>query len=118
MKQCCDDVEIYPVHKQLIFNSDDVVLYISPSKTTSRWKKEEYIVSAAHDDSSNMAYTIDRNPHITGMRVRLTFTFSGCELIAPLYVTVSGLSGKELSWEECPEGILKVPIEGFCIEKK
>ena len=51
------------------------------------------------------------------MHVHLTFTFSGSGLVAPMYVTVSGLSGMELKREEFPNGIVKDPIPGFCVEK-
>ena len=46
-----------------------------------------------------------------GMRVNLTFTFSGAGTSAPLFITVTGMTEKEL-----PEDTsLLVEVKGLCI---
>ena len=66
-----------------------------------------YYKKACDDDD-------DINPK--GMRVKLTFTFTGEELVFNPYITVSGLIEIELPSNECPYGIIVVPIPGLSME--
>ena len=50
--------------------------------------------------------------------VKLTFTFTGAGQVFNLYVKVSGFTERELPSNECPSGILVVPIQGISLERK
>eukprot|EP00957_Ditylum_brightwellii_P201901 15327730-Ditylum_brightwellii.AAC.1 len=52
-----------------------------------------------------------------GMRVKLTFCFTGAgQTLAP-YVTVSGLTERELLCSVCPSGIHVIKIPGLAMER-
>eukprot|EP00957_Ditylum_brightwellii_P028084 2120003-Ditylum_brightwellii.AAC.1 len=50
-----------------------------------------------------------------GMRVKLTFTFSGAGQIFTPYVTVTGLTEMELPKDECPSGSEDMPDESSSV---
>eukprot|EP00957_Ditylum_brightwellii_P120872 9218807-Ditylum_brightwellii.AAC.1 len=51
-----------------------------------------------------------------GMRVKLTFTFTGAGQMSTPYVTVTGLTPRDFPPKSCPSRVLPVPIPGLCIE--
>ena len=51
------------------------------------------------------------------MRVKLTFTFTGEVQVFNTYITVSGLTDRGLPSNECPYGILVVPIPDISVER-
>ena len=53
--------------------------------------------------------------HLNGMRVRLTFTMPGTGSLAPPFITVTGLSEKELPVETCPSGVMHIEVPGLCV---
>ena len=56
-------------------------------------------------------YKMDNTNSYSGMRVKLTFTFSAIGACAPIFVSVCGLSERELPNDKC----LILEIEGMCI---
>ena len=115
-----NDKEIYPMYSTLLSSTDDTTLFVSPGRIDDKKKRDnEVLVSNEHDNSTQMYYkqsdeNLDKNAK--GMRVKLTFTFTGGGQMFNPYVTVSGLSERELPQKNCPSGILTVPIPGLCME--
>lgn len=58
-----------------------------------------------------LKYQLDNNKSMKGMRVKLTFTFSGGGTSAPQFITVTGMTKREL-----PEDTsLLFKVKGLCI---
>ena len=51
------------------------------------------------------------------MRDKITFIFTGEVQLFNTYVTISGFTERELPSNECPSGILVVPIPGISMER-
>ena len=65
---------------------------LSKAGTRSKYKK---------DDSNNMC----------GLRVKLTYTFTGAGTMAPIFISVLGLNEKELPQDQC----VSLKINGLCV---
>ena len=46
-----------------------------------------------------------------GLRVKITFTFSGAGTMAPIFISVLGLTERELPEEQC----ISLIIPGLCV---
>ena len=92
-------VEFYPIHRSLLASTDDTTLFISPGKLNPKPKEEMTLVSAIRDNKTQMNYkrsSKDDEENAKGMCVKLTFTFIGCGQMLNPYVTVAGLTEREL----------------------
>ena len=56
--------------------------------------------------------------HINGMIIRMNQTFNAMGATAPIYLTIHGLTLRELPPESCPSGVLIVPVNGLCISSE
>ena len=96
------DVDFYPIHRSLLASTVDTTLFTSPGKIVTHYKDNEMLVSSVHDNKNLMYYKKscgdDDDENSKGMRVKLTFTFTftGEGKVFNTYVTVSGLTEKEL----------------------
>ena len=50
-----------------------------------------------------------------GLRVKLTYTFSGVGVLAPPFISISGLTSEQLPLDTCPSGLLCLHITGLCV---
>jgi len=55
------------------------------------------------------------NDHFNGLRVRLTFTMNTAGVLAATFITVIGLTERELPKERFPSGVLHMSIKYLCI---
>eukprot|EP00957_Ditylum_brightwellii_P045691 3467171-Ditylum_brightwellii.AAC.1 len=114
-----EDKEFYPVHRSLLFSSDNTTLFISPGKFKIDPKNNEFLYSNLHDKKTQMLYEScdeDTQQIAKGIKVKLTYTFSGAGQTFTPYIIVTGLTERELPKDECPSGIFKVPMPGLCME--
>ena len=113
-------VDFYPIHRSLLAITDDTKLFIIPGKIITHCKYNEMLVSSVHDNKTQMYYKKscddDYNKNSEGMRVKIAFTFTGEGQVFNPYVAVSGLTEIELQSNECPSGIIVVPVRGISME--
>ena len=110
------DVDFYLIHRSLIARTYETTLFTSPGKISTHSKDNKILVSSVHDNKNQIYYKKscdDDDENEKGMRVKLTFTFTGEEQVFNPYVTVSSLTEIELQSNECPSGIIVVPITGL-----
>ena len=111
----------YPVYRSLISSSDETTCFVSPSKIEKESKNDEDVIASdEHNNSTQMYCKLQSgtpDSKAKGMRVKLTFTFVGHGKMLDAYITVAGLTERELPKSTCPDGILIVPIPGLCMER-
>jgi len=110
---------VYTIHPSLINNTDDTKMYTCKTAMGRGQAKGNYVFTA-HQSSlkvqQNSPKVRDDAPVVAnGVSVKPTFTLSAGGFVAPFYVTVYGLTERELPREKTPSGIRIVPIEGFCV---
>ena len=91
-----NDAPLTIVYTELIFPTDDTIQYIFEGKGE---KKDRFslVSSKSQKQSGTRAkYELSTSNHMMGMRVKLTYTFSAAGVIAPIFITVTGLSEREL----------------------
>ena len=116
------DVEFYPIHRSFLASTDNTKLFISPEKVGTHCKDNEMLVSSVHDKKSQMYYKKlcddnDDDENAKGMHFKRTFTFTGKGKVFNPYVTVSGLTERELPSNERLYRILVFPIPGISMER-
>ncbi len=83
---------VYPVEPYLLYLTDDTTEYIFEG---TQKKFVPYILttkSSISKQGANAAYKCKDNKSMSGMRVKLTFTFSAMGTCFPLVCTVTGLT--------------------------
>ena len=107
-----EDGEIVPVDPHNLSSTDDTVNYAFEGESTN-----SELVYFSKKDLDGMRSTHTQNAGCTdstrGIRVRYTVTITGSGKLAPVFVTVYGLSEKELNKELCPSGILIKKVRGL-----
>jgi hypothetical protein len=103
---------VYPVEPYLLYSTDDTTEYIFEG---TQKKFVPYVFttkSSISKQETNAVYKCKDNKSMSGMRVKLTFTFSAMGTCFPLDCTVTGLTEREmLTGEE----FLHVKVPGLCI---
>ena len=103
---------VYPVEPYLLYSTDDTTEYIFEG---TQKKFVPYVLTTKSSISkrgTNAVYKCEDNKSMSGMRVKLTFTFSSMGIYFPLGCTVSGLTDREM-----PTGkeFIQVKVPGLCI---
>lgn len=115
VQRCNPGMQICPVNPTLLFSTDDTTLYIF--KGTEKVPEKWYLCTNMEraDSGSYSAHITDKKVkvNLNGLRIRLTFTMSARGYTAPVFLTVYGLSERDLPVETCPEGRLYVKIPGL-----
>ena len=103
------------VKPQYVLSSDDIVTFAfaGTEKREAIWRVVgSKLLSKA---GTNAKYRRDDSGYMNGLCVKVTYTFSAAGTVANLFVSICGLTGKELPKGTCPDGILKIKIDGLCI---
>ena len=95
------DVGFYPIHRIFLASTDDTTLFISTRKLVHICKDNDMLFSSVHDKKSQMYYKKlcdddDDDENAKGMHFKRTFTITGKGKVFNPYVTVSGLTEREL----------------------
>ena len=85
-------VESYPIHRSLISITDDTTLFINPGKINTNCKEKKMLFSSVHDNKTQIHYEKscdddDDDENAEGMRVKITFNFTGEVQVFNPYVT-------------------------------
>ena len=106
-----NDVPILPVRPELILSTDDTVQYIFEGKgelnNLFRLVSSKAILKAG----TRSKYNNDDSKNMCGLRVKLTYTFTGAGTMAPIFISVLGLNDRELPQDQC----VSVKIPGLCV---
>jgi hypothetical protein len=115
VQDACGDVPLSVVKPQHALSSDDTVTFAfaGTEKKGAAWR----LVGAKSlgKAGANSKCQRDDSGCLNGLRVKITCAFSAAGTVADLFVSVCGLTEAELPKETCPEGILKIKIEGLCV---
>ena len=109
-----DNAPIYNVLPGLITSTDDTTVFVFKGETQELegW----YLVDKNHDNSKQSYFSNDTGgtDNKNGLRVRLTFTLNGVGMMAAPFITVTGITEKELPRNTCPSGVYILSIPGLC----
>ena len=106
-----NDVPIIPVRPEMILSTDDTVQYIFEGKGAGKDLFRLVASKALKKAGTRSKFMNDDSKNMCGMRVKLTYTFSGAGIMAPIFITVLGLNERELPQGQCVS--LKIP--GLCV---
>ncbi len=87
---------VYPVEPNLLYSTDDTTEYIFEG---TQKKFVPYVLTTKSSISkrgTNAVYKCEDNKSMSGMRVKLTFTFSTMGTCFPLVCTVTGVTEREM----------------------
>jgi hypothetical protein len=104
---------VYPVEPYVLYSTDDTTEYIFEG---TQKKFVPYILTTKSSISkrgTNVVYKCEDNKSMSGMGIKLTFTFSAMGTCFPLVCTVTGLTKREM-----PTGkeFINVKVPGLCID--
>ena len=101
----------------LTFPTNDTTIFAFKGTTykSDNW----YLMTALGSTNNNSAHSTYSNgfggtDHMNELRVRLTFIMYAGSSLAALFITVTGLTERELPVSTCPSGITYLSIEGLC----
>ena len=87
---------MYVVRPELITSTDDSTVYIFEGHSSKPDVFRLVTKESCATKGTNSVYNIDDSNAMCGMRVKITWTFSGGGTCAPLFITVSGLNEREM----------------------
>ena len=101
---------LFPLKPQYILSSDDTVMYIYEGK--GKESDEFHLVSskAITQAGTRARYKCEDTNTMQGMRCKLNFTYSAIDCCAPIFVSVCGLTEREMPCEPC----INVSVKGLC----
>lgn len=102
---------IFAVKSQYIFSTDDTVVYIYEGSSRKESNFKLVGSSAAYSSGVRAKYNHDDSNMMTGMRIKMTFTFSAAGTCAPLCIAVSGLTKYEMP----NSPVLMLKVGGLCV---
>ena len=106
------DIPLIPVHSHLIYSVDETgVYYLVDGPKGSKPKFVLASKSSYNNRGTHGLYRTTDSNKMDGIRVKINFAFAASGECFPLFVTVSGLTEKELPDHE----FVHVKIPGLCI---
>ena len=105
------NLHMHPIAPEYIYSTDDTTDYIFEGKGE---KKEKFVLASSRTmakSGSRSRYTQEDTKHMCGLRVKLTHTFSAAGVTAPIFISVLGLTTREMPNHQC----ISINIKGLCI---
>ena len=108
---------LQPVRRAYVMSTDDTTEFVFQGQGSNLSKAEFVLVSskALATSGTRAKFKTGSTDCANGLRVKLTHTFAANGTMAPLFVSVCGLTERELPTEQCPSGVLVLKIAGLCI---
>ena len=95
----------------MVLSTDDTVNYIYEGKGKENDSFRLVASKSVAKAGTRSKYKVDKSKNMSGMRVKLTYTFTGSGVMAPIFVTVLGLTRREMPNHHC----IAMDIEGLCV---
>eukprot|EP00984_Skeletonema_dohrnii_P032677 scaffold27202_cov108-Skeletonema_dohrnii-CCMP3373.AAC.2 len=111
MRRARGGAPIWVVRPDLLFSTDDTTAYIFDGKAGKEGKWVLASDRGVKNSGTSSIYRTEKVNMMNGIRVKITFTFSGAGMTAPLFITVSGLSEEEMPDDD----FLHVKVPGLAI---
>ena len=105
------NLPIFAVKPELLFSTDDTVNYIYEGKGETKDVFRLVASKALKKAGTRSKYKTGNSKNMCGMRVKLTYTFSAAGTMAPFFITVCGLSEREMPTDSC----IVLKIQGLCV---
>jgi len=104
----------------LVFSTEDSTMFVfkgKASNTETRYLLQDNGVKNGvfKYNQSVYGHKEGETDHLNVLRVRLTFTMNATCMIAATFITVTGVTERELPRDVCPSGILYIKIPGLCL---
>ena len=104
-------IDMFPVQPQYLYSTDDTTEYIYEGTKKDTPKFVLTSKKSISERGTKSVHRVEDNKSMSGMRVKLTFTFSAAGTCLPLVVTVAGLSDRELPGDD----FVHVEVPGLCV---
>ena len=111
MQKFYNNAPLTIVNPALLFSTDDTVQFIFEGKGVGVDQFRLVSSKCLKGSGTRSKYKLSNANNMNGMRVKMTYTFSGAGTGAPIFVTVLGLTERELPHHQC----ITVSIEGLCV---
>ena len=106
------NVPVAPLKPQYIMSTDDTVVYTYEGADEDGHDNYRLVANNSLETKGTYSnYHMDTSASMCGLRVKLTFTFTATGSCAPIFVSVCGLSEREMPSD--PSVVLEV--EGLCV---
>ena len=107
-------VPIHHVLPAMVTSTDDTTVFVFRGASTKLegW----YLTESKLQGNKQSLFSNDEGgtDQKKGLRVRLTFTLNAIGMMAATYISVTGITEKELPKSKCPSGIYIMKIPGLC----
>ena len=92
---------ILPVKPELLFSTEDTVNYIYDGLDNDKDESRLVASKSIAKSGTRSRYTIDESKHMCCIRVKLTYTFSAAGTTTPIFISILGLTERELNQDSC-----------------
>ena len=105
-------LSLVPVIPALIISTDDTVNYVFAGEGNKQEQFRLVSTKSLTRAGTNSRYKHDDSNIMCGTRVKLTYSFSASGTSAPIFITVTGLTNREIPGDE---NYIILSIEGLCV---
>ena len=109
--KCNKNLPMIPLRPEYVYSSDDTTTYCYEGKGEN---KASFVLVGSNTmtkSGTRSRYAQEDSNHMCGLRVKLTYTFSAAGISAPIFVSIVGLTEREMPSSQC----VSIKIKGLCI---
>ena len=86
---------------EYVLTTDDTVKFIFDGKGDSHDNFRLVSTKSLSKSTTRSKYKLNDTNNMNGLRVKLTYTFCGAGIMAPIFILVMGLNKRELPDDQC-----------------